>query len=350
MMLLAQRDRAVGQRLEAELAEVGTRLGAELVSDLPCVNSLVEHLERYHGKMLRPTLVLITGMASSGSGLELTQSHRVIATVAEMVHLATLVHDDVLDEAQIRRRGATINHLKGNEAAVMLGDYLISHAYHLCSSLSNTVASRLIAETTNTICEGELLQLANRGNLLLDEQTYFEIIRRKTASLCGTCCRLGGLMSGVSSDAGGELYTYGEKLGVAYQIVDDVLDLVGSEATVGKTLGQDVQKGKLTLPLIRFFQLASSEHRRSLQDLLQPCDDNAGLPLSGSSTAAPDLEDPDRTHAIRQLIGLYDCVNYAQQWAHRLVDQAKSSLNGMIASPARGLLLDMADVALTRKF
>src|SRR5687767_15251624 len=159
----------------------------ELSSDLACVNTLVKHVSRFRGKMLRPCLVLLTGKACG----TLSDAHTVIATVVEMVHMATLVHDDVLDEAELRRKGATINHLRGNEAAVLLGDYLISHSYHLCSSLESQLASRTIARTTNRVCEGELLQIDNRNNIDLTEQTYLEIIARKTASLCATCCILG---------------------------------------------------------------------------------------------------------------------------------------------------------------
>src|SRR5207253_4264657 len=156
---------------------------------------LVKHVSRFRGEMLRPTLVLLAGKASG----ELLDAHITLATVVEMVHMATLVHDDVLDEAELRRKGATINHLRGNEAAVLLGDYLISHSYHLCSSLDSQFASRLIARTTNTVCEGELLQIDNRNNVDLDEETYFQIITRKTASLCATCCLLGAHYGGANN-------------------------------------------------------------------------------------------------------------------------------------------------------
>src|SRR5438876_2451501 len=146
-----------------ELAAVEKRFLAELKSDLVCVNTLVKHVSRFRGKMLRPTLVLLTGRACG----ELSEAHTVIATVVEMVHMATLVHDDVLDEAELRRKGATINHLRGNEAAVLLGDYLISHSYHLCSSLDSQLASRVTARTTNQVCAGELLQIDSRNNLEL---------------------------------------------------------------------------------------------------------------------------------------------------------------------------------------
>ena len=214
----------------------------ELSSDLACVNTLVKHVSRFRGKMLRPCLVLLSGKACG----ELNDAHNVIATVVEMVHMATLVHDDVLDEAELRRKGATINHLRGNEAAVMLGDYLISHSYHLCASLDSQLASRLIARTTNQVCEGELLQIANRNNLELTEETYLQIITRKTAILTAMCSRLGAEFSGVSQAIVTKMETFGLSLGIAFQIQDDLLDIVGDTHTVGKTLGLDVEKGKMT--------------------------------------------------------------------------------------------------------
>src|SRR4051812_5333020 len=162
-----------------QLAAVEHSFHAELTSDLACVNTLVRHVSRFRGKMLRPCLVLLSGRACG----ELGEAHVTVATVVEMVHMATLVHDDVLDEAELRRKGATLNHLKGNEAAVLLGDYLISHSYHLCSSLDSQFASRLIARTTNQVCEGELLQINNRNYLELSEETYYRIISLKTAVL-----------------------------------------------------------------------------------------------------------------------------------------------------------------------
>src|SRR5881296_714456 len=192
------------------LAAVDVRFREELVSELPCVNMLVKHVSRFRGKMLRPCLVLLSGKACG----ELTDAHVTIATVVEMVHMATLVHDDVLDEAELRRKGATINHLRGNEAAVLLGDFLISHSFHLCSSLDSQYASRLIGATTNRVCAGELLQIDNRDNIDLDEPTYIEIISRKTASLCAACCRLGAKYSCASEPRIAALETYGLTLGI----------------------------------------------------------------------------------------------------------------------------------------
>ncbi len=268
MLDLGEQYKAIGETLATELAEVEARFSAELVSDLACVNDLARHVERYRGKMLRPMLVLLSGMVVRPDQ-PVADEHRTLAAVVEMVHMATLVHDDVLDEQDVRRKGSTINYLRGNESAVMLGDYLISHAYHLCASLDVQAAARLIARATNTVCEGELLQLANRNNWSLDEQTYFEIIRRKTAALCGVSCRLGAMQAGGDRAICDALDAYGEHLGVAFQIIDDVLDLTGDAQVVGKSLGKDLEKGKLTLPLIHCLETAPAVDRQRLLELLR---------------------------------------------------------------------------------
>src|SRR3954469_20782393 len=280
-----------------ELGAVDRVFAEELASDLPSVNALVRHVSRFRGKMLRPLLLLLSGKACG----RLTDAHVTLAAVVEMVHMATLVHDDVLDEAELRRKGATINHLRGNEAAVMLGDYLISHSYHLCSGLDSQLASRLIARTTNRVCEGELLQIDNRNNLELTEETYLEIITRKTASLCATCCLLGSKFAGAPEARVGQLELYGLSLGIAFQIQDDILDLVSQETTVGKTLGSDVEKGKMTLPMIHFLRTAPAEHRALLRSLLTS-------------------NDADKVERIRNLILPSPSIAYAQDRARQLVD------------------------------
>lgn len=345
-------DAPISSRLTAELAEVEARFTAELISDLPCVNSLVAHVERYRGKMLRPTLLLVGGIASTPQGA-LRDAHRVVAAVVEMVHMATLVHDDILDEADVRRHGATINRLRGNETAVMLGDYLISHAYHLCSSLDQPTVSRIIADATNVVCEGELLQLANRDNWQLDEATYFEIIRRKTASLCGTCCRLAAMLSDAPAEIADGLYEYGEKLGIAFQIIDDVLDLVGQPETVGKTLGRDLDKGKLTLPLIHYLTTASVSQREALLSILNT---PATVPMNGNGTVNGNGKvgrapvGAEQAAAIRQMVLDAGAVEYARDWAARLVEQAKTAIAILPESDARSLLGEMADAVLTRQY
>jgi octaprenyl-diphosphate synthase len=308
-----------------ELSDVEKRFTRELSSDLKCVASLVKHVNRFRGKMLRPCLVLLAGKAVGSLG----DAHITLATVVEMVHMATLVHDDVLDEAELRRKGATINHLRGNEAAVLLGDYLISHSYHLCSTLDSQFAARLIARTTNTVCEGELLQIDNRGNFDLDEETYFQIITRKTASLCATSCLLGSKYAGASEYQQHQLELYGLSLGIAFQIQDDILDIAGEPTMVGKTLGIDMEKGKMTLPMIHFMQHAPQEHRHLLRSLLS---DN----------------DPDRGEKIRNLLLPSDSIAYARNRAEQLVQGAKDALQGLADSEALRVLQAMADFVIRR--
>src|SRR3954470_2537446 len=311
--------------IRPQLEAVERLFHEELSSDLACVNTLVKHVSRFRGKMLRPCLVLLTGKACG----ELTEAHNVIATVVEMVHMATLVHDDVLDEAELRRKGATINHLRGNEAAVMLGDYLISHSYHLCSSLESQFASRLIARTTNQVCEGELLQIENRNNIDLDEQTYLKIITLKTAVLTAACCTLGATFGGADEQRVNALQTYGLSLGIAFQIQDDILDIVGDTSTVGKTLGIDIEKGKMTLPMIHFLRTAPAEHRALLRSIL----------LS---------RDGDKVEKIRNLILPSESIEYARDKARALAQRAKTALAILDDSEPARVLHTMGDFVVQR--
>jgi octaprenyl-diphosphate synthase len=308
-----------------QLAAVDRRFSAELTSDLSCVNTLIKHVSRFRGKMLRPMLVLLSGRAVG----ELNDAHVTIATVVEMVHMATLVHDDVLDEAELRRKGATINHLRGNEAAVLLGDYLISHSYHLCSSLDSQVASRVIARTTNQVCEGELLQIDNRNNLDLDEETYLQIITRKTAVLCATCCLLGAKFAGGTEAQVAALETYGRSLGIAFQIQDDILDIVGDAGTVGKTLGIDIEKQKMTLPVIHFLRTAPAEHRRLLRSLIAS-------------------READKIERIRNLILPSHSIEYARERAKELVANAQAAIAPLPDSDAKRVLDTMAEFVISR--
>jgi octaprenyl-diphosphate synthase len=318
---------ALTECIAPQLRAVDRLFTLELQSRMECVNVLVRHVSRFRGKMLRPCLVLLSGQAC-GLG-PLSDAHVTIATVVEMVHMATLVHDDVLDEAELRRKGATLNHLKGNEAAVLLGDYLISHSYHLCSSLNDQFASRLIAQTTNEVCEGELLQIHHRNNLELDEETYLEMIERKTAVLCAACCLLGAKLAGAAEGVVSRLETYGRALGIAFQIQDDILDIVGETSTVGKTLGIDIEKGKLTLPMIHFMRTAPREHGHLLRTLLQS-------------------READKGEKIRNLILPSDSIGYARERAREQVERARSAIAGLPDTEARRVLDVMAEFVVAR--
>ncbi len=326
--------------IDEALARVERRFDEQLRSDLPPVARLVRHVEHYRGKMLRPTLVMACGLATDSSPVShrssLLESHVTVAAVCEMVHMATLVHDDVLDEADTRRQGRTVNRLHGNEAAVILGDYLIASAYHLCSQLDSQAAALLIGRVSMTVCSGELLQLAHRGDFSLDEPTYFEIVERKTASLIGAACRLGAWCSGADEAACRRLERFGCDVGVAFQIQDDILDLTGRETVVGKSLGKDMEKGKLTLPLIHHLSACPPVERgRSLLLLERAC--------------GPDHDDrADASDQVASRLADTDSIAEARKCAENLVERAKGELGTLPESPARTYLAMMADAVVHR--
>lgn len=333
----------VGASIEASvagfLALVERRFEEQLASDLPPVSELCRHVERYRGKMLRPTLVALCGLAALPPGGALGGDHATLGAVCEMVHMATLVHDDVLDEADTRRRGRTVNRLYGNETAVILGDYLIASAYHLCSTLDSQSAALLVGRASMTMCAGELLQLHHRDDYSIDEATYFEIVDRKTAALIGLACRLGAMASGAAATVCDGLESFGRKLGIAFQIQDDILDLTGDEAVVGKSVGRDLAKGKLTLPMIYHLASTEGEDRGRALDLL----DDACAPGGGGAEAA-----------ARRLAGLLarsGAIAAARERAERLVTEAKESLTATVPdSGARRHLLEAADAVVSRSF
>jgi octaprenyl-diphosphate synthase len=234
-------------------------------SSRPGVDRLVAHLAHYRGKRLRPALLLFTAHACG----KVEPAHHLLAAVVEMIHTATLVHDDVLDGAGTRRHVPTVNALWGNQASILLGDYLFTHAFHLSATLDDVRACRLIGEATNRLCEGELHQVCQTGNLELTEPEYFDIIDAKTAELTACASRLGALYADAGDNAVDQLTSYGRNLGIAFQIADDVLDLIGEEQSAGKSLGTDVEQQKLTLPLIHLLNTAPAEQRARVRGLLQ---------------------------------------------------------------------------------
>jgi len=311
--------------IAAELAEVEALLRSELRSDYPFVDELVRYGCLLGGKRLRPALLLLTAKAA---GERVTRDQITLAAVVEMIHTATLVHDDVLDEAQIRRHLATVNARWDNEASVLLGDFLFTHAFYLASTLDSVQGCRLIGRATNIVCEGELRQKGSRGNFLLGEAEYLEIIEAKTAELTAVSCRLGALFSGAAEKVAIELDGFGRDLGIAFQIADDLLDVLGEEQTTGKSLGTDLEKQKPTLPIIRALELATTADRRAILDLVGGGDCRA-------DSLAPYLE-------------RYEAVEYARQQAQSFADRARRRLDVLRPSPARQVLSAMAEFVVSR--
>lgn len=318
---------AVDQAIGPELLEAEQILLDELRSDNPYVCDILEHSTRFRGKRLRPMLLLLTAKACGG----IRPDHKILAAVVEMIHLATLVHDDVLDDAETRRHVATVNSRWNNETSVLFGDYLFTHSFHLASSLETTYACRRIGRSTNIVCEGELSQVKERGNLDLTEAAYFKIIDGKTAELTALCGHLGAKYAQDCEALIPALEQYGRSLGLAFQIADDVLDLMGNEKKTGKTLGSDLDKQKLTLPLIRLLATASDSDAVEIRRL---------------------LAQPDET--TRQKLTPYfersDAFDYTAKKAQALAADARRQLDGLPNSPAKRILSDIADFAVQRTF
>lgn len=312
--------------IAAELEQSRRVLADELISDQGWISDLCAHVVQFQGKMLRPAVLLLAGRACG----ELKPAHATLAAVVELVHLATLVHDDVLDEADIRRRAATVNRLWGNSRAVLMGDFIYSHAFHLCSSLDSQFAARLVGATAVTVCEGEMMQVANRGNYDLAEDVYLDIITRKTAVLVEAACQLGAWASGADEATTARLRLYGRSIGLAFQIVDDVLDLVGEEAEVGKSLGRDVCEGELTLPLIHHLRSASPARRATLLGQLRGDAANRGALVVAQLRAS-------------------DSIAYAEAVATEHIAAARQALDGLPHSAARDSLAILAEFVLDRR-
>ncbi|MCA9288398.1 MAG: polyprenyl synthetase family protein [Phycisphaerales bacterium] len=336
--------RPVGEMLGGALVRVEKRFEEALSADLEPVAALCRHVEAYRGKMLRPTLAILCGCAADGRSEgavpdadALPETLIAVAGVVEMVHMATLVHDDVLDEADTRRRGATVNSLHGNESAVILGDYLIAAAYHWCATLDDPHYARRIGRVSMDLCSGELLQLSRRRDFALSERTYFDIVSRKTGALVAVACELGARAMGAESGVQQALFGFGRDLGVAFQIQDDLLDLTGDEATVGKSVRKDLEKGKLTLPLIHHLATGEPERRRTTLAYLEAATQSGHEDPAGDADLMAAL---DQTGSIR----------YAEATAERLVDQARSVLRGLPESAVVAMLGTMADAVVHRAF
>ncbi|NQT14189.1 MAG: polyprenyl synthetase family protein [Planctomycetes bacterium] len=312
--------------IRQELDEVEGILLGELTSRFPFVDRLVKHGFRLGGKRLRPALVLLSGKACG----RLEPSHVTLAAVVEMIHTATLIHDDVLDEATIRRHLDTVNARWDNEASVLLGDFLFTCAISMASSLESTFACRAIGEAGKTMCEGELRQIQTRGDYDLSEEEYIDIIAGKTAALCACCCRMGAHYAGADPERAEAYAQFGQNLGIAFQIVDDVLDLLGDEATTGKSLGTDLLKEKPTLPLIRLLSVLDDQPRAELVAVLSR---------------------PEARHreALKIELERSDAISYAREKAISFARQATEALPSPLSSPADHTLRQLAEFVVARQ-
>ncbi|MGE3164457.1 MAG: polyprenyl synthetase family protein [Planctomycetota bacterium] len=300
-------------------------LRAEFDSADPFLLELLGHVSQFRGKQIRPACLFLAARWLGDVGPD----HVRTAAAVELIHTATLVHDDLLDDARIRRRVETVNRRWGERTAVLLGDFLYSRGFTIAAEVPGVMQS--LASVTHTVCRGELLQVGTSFDLALTEERYYEIIRQKTAVLYGLACSLGAMLSGASSADQQACGDFGDWLGMAFQIADDALDLVGDAQIVGKSLGTDLKKGKLTLPLIR---LRETLHTGKLEEYMWL------------------LRHPNEvgTHQrVLQMLREYDVLAGVRASAAEYVDRAIAVLDRLPASPLREHLEQLARYVVVRQ-
>jgi octaprenyl-diphosphate synthase len=307
------------------MSAVNALIRTRLASDVVLINQISEHIIGGGGKRLRPMLHLLAAQAAGYAGSD----HIPLAALIEFIHTSTLLHDDVVDESDRRRGRDTANALWGNAASVLVGDFLYSRSFQMMVELDDMRIMRILADTTNRIAEGEVLQLLNIGNADTNEQAYLDVIERKTAVLFAAATRLGAVLAKLPPEQEEALARYGLDLGFAFQIADDVLDYISDAETLGKNIGDDLAEGKPTLPVIYAIANSPAEQAASLRRAIE----TGGLDSLDNIIAA-----------IRDS----GALEHARSRAVHYADSAKSALQALPASPARDALAVLADHAVNR--
>ncbi len=313
--------------VQSDLEATDKFILTELSSDIPLINQLVEYILSCGGKRVRPILVLLAARALHHKG----QQHIDLAAAIELIHTATLLHDDVVDSSVLRRGNKTANQIWGNEASVLVGDFLYSRAFQLIVKLKNLEIMDIFASSTNIIAEGEVLQLINCGNPDTSEQAYYDVIQRKTARLFAVASQIGTALCNYDSTQMAAMQHYGMSLGTAYQLVDDALDYSASAEEMGKNRGDDLAEGKPTLPLIHALRHGSKAEAKLIRNAIK----------TGSTK---NLE------SILSIIESTGSIEYTANAAKQHARLATDSLIHLPESPYRQALHDLAEFVVARKF
>ncbi|MEA5444666.1 octaprenyl diphosphate synthase [Gammaproteobacteria bacterium AB-CW1] len=315
----------IRELVQDDFDAVDCEIHRQLNSDIALINQLGHYIVNSGGKRLRPLLVLLSARAAGADG-----PHPVtMAAVIEFIHTATLLHDDVVDASELRRGRDTANALWGNEAAVLVGDFLYSRSFQMMVSLERPLIMDVMADATNQIAEGEVLQLLNCNDPDTTEERYLEVIRRKTATLFAAGTRCAGILSDSSESEQQALYDYGMALGEAFQITDDVLDYSASAEDMGKNVGDDLAEGKPTLPLIHAMREGSREDR----DMIRRAIEEGGL---------------NQIDAIIKALDETGALAYCHQQASRAAERAEAALGQLPDSPYRKALAELARFSVAR--
>ncbi|MCU6432342.1 octaprenyl diphosphate synthase [Undibacterium sp. Jales W-56] len=307
------------------MASVNQVIRSKLHSDVPLVNQIAEYIISAGGKRIRPVLVLLMANAYQYKGVH----HHELAAIIEFIHTATLLHDDVVDESSMRRGRKTANALFGNAASVLVGDFLYSRAFQMMVSINRMEIMEILADATNVIAEGEVLQLLNMHDPDVTEERYLQVIRSKTAKLFEAAAQVGALISGADAGQIEAAAEYGRSLGTAFQLIDDVLDYSGNAEEIGKNVGDDLREGKPTLPLIYLMKNGSEQEK----NLVKNC-----------------IEQGDETQfdAILQAITKSGALDYTRSEAMKASERAAASIQELTASPFKDALLTLCKFSVDR--
>lgn len=316
---------SVIQPITADMEAVNTVIRRQLYSDVPLVNQIAEYIISAGGKRIRPVLVLLMANAFNYRG----SHHHDLAAVVEFIHTATLLHDDVVDESSLRRGRQTANAMFGNAASVLVGDFVYSRAFQIMVSVGNMRVMQILADATNVIAEGEVLQLLNMHDPDVTEERYLQVIRSKTAKLFEAAAQLGALIAGAPEAAIEAAAEYGRSLGTAFQLIDDVLDYSGNADDIGKNVGDDLREGKPTLPLIYLMQNGTPEQR----NLVRSC-----------------IENGDEQHFDEILTAITGsgALDYTKQEAEKAAQRAANSIASLTSGKFRDSLLQLCAFAVDR--
>lgn len=313
--------------IAADMNAVDEVVRARLHSDVVLVRQVAEYIISAGGKRMRPALVLLSAGACGYSGVK----HHELAAVVEFIHTATLLHDDVVDESSLRRGRDTANAVFGNPASVLVGDFLYSRAFQIMVGVGSMRVMQVLADATNIIAEGEVLQLMNCRNADIEVDAYLRVIRYKTAKLFEAAGRLGAILGGATPEVEEALASYGTHIGTAFQLIDDVLDYSGQEAETGKHLGDDLAEGKPTLPLIHVIQNGTPEQAALVRDAIEQA--------SG-----------ERFAEVLDAVRASGALDAARRHGEAEAAVAKAALAVLPDSKFRETLLQLADFAVQRSF
>lgn len=313
--------------IEREMRAVDALIRERLQSDAALINMLADHIVHGGGKRLRPAVVLLAARACDYRG----DGHILLAAIIELIHTATLLHDDVVDASEQRRGRDTANALWGNGASVLTGDFLYSRSFQMMVELDHANVMQVLADATNRIAEGEVLQLMNCHNPDLTEDQYLEVTERKTASLFAAGCRLAASLAGGGKPMESAFEAYGRHLGIAFQVVDDALDYGPGDGGLGKNVGDDLQEGKTTLPLIRALQNVDPDTAAALRRAIRD-------------------GDPEALPTVRDAIESSGAMAYTLARAEGESRSAIRALAGIPESPHKTALLQLAEFCLQRSY